>query len=67
MENDQLIMKRYVKGLRIASVTLFGLYLLGIVNITLIPGIQSLFVKQILTFLMLIGSLTFGPISVFGK
>jgi class 3 adenylate cyclase len=65
MENDQLIMKRYVKGLRIASVTLFGLYLLGMVNITLVPGIQSLFVKQILTFLMLSGILTFGAISVF--
>ena len=33
--------------------------------ITLVPGIQSLFVKQILTFLMLSGILTFGAISVF--
>ena len=65
MANVQLIMKWYVKGLRIASVTLFGLYLLGMVNITLVPGIQSLFVKQILTFLMLSGILTFGAISVF--
>ena len=28
MENELLIKKRYVKGLRLASITLFGLYLI---------------------------------------
>ena len=43
------INKRYVKGLRLASITLFGLYLIGFLNITFVPGLETLLVKQLAT------------------
>ena len=63
MENELLINKRYVKGLRLASVTLFGLYLIGFLNITFVPGIETLFVKQMATILMVTGFIIFGAIA----
>ncbi len=63
MENELLINKRYVKGLRLASVTLFGLYLIGFLNITFVPGIETLFVKQMATMLMATGFIIFGAIA----
>ncbi len=63
MENELFINKRYVKGLRLASITLFGLYLIGFLNITFVPGIQTLFVKQMATMLMVTGFIVFGAIA----
>ena len=63
MENELLIKKRYVKGLRLASITLFGLYLMGLANLIFVPGIETLLVRQIVTCLMVIGSITFGAIA----
>ena len=63
MENEFFINKRYVKGLRLASITLFGLYLIGFLNITFVPGIETLVVKQIATMLMVTGFIIFGAIA----
>ena len=63
MENELFINKRYVKGLRLASITLFGLYLIGFLNITFVPGIETLVVKQIATMLMVTGFIIFGAIA----
>ena len=63
MENELFINKRYVKGLRLASITLFGLYLIGFLNITFVPGIETLIVKQIATMLMVTGFIIFGAIA----
>ena len=63
MENELSINKRYVKGLRLASVTLFGLYLIGFLNITFVPGIEVVFVKQMATILMVTGFIIFGAIA----
>ena len=63
MENELFINKRYVKGLRLASITLFGLYLIGFMNITFVPGIETLVVKQIATMLMATGFIIFGAIA----
>ncbi len=63
MENEILINKRYVKGLRLASVTLFGLYLIGFLNITFVPATQIVFVKQMATILMVTGFIIFGAIA----
>ena len=67
MENDQLINKRYVKGLRLASITLFGLYLIGFLNITFVPGLETLLVKQLATVVMVTGFITFGAIATLIK
>ena len=63
MENELFINKRYVKGLRLAPITLFGLYLIGFLNITFVPGIETLVVKQIATMLMVTGFIIFGAIA----
>ncbi len=63
MENDLIINKRHVNGLRLASITLFVLYLIGFLNITFVPGIETLFVKQMATMLMVIGFIIFGAIA----
>ena len=63
MENELFINKRYVKGLRLASITLFGLYLIGFLNITFVPGLETLLVKQLSTVVMVTGFITFGAIA----
>ena len=47
MDNEILIKKRYVKGLKLASIILFGLYLLGLANNIFVPGIETEIVKQL--------------------
>ena len=67
MENELFINKRYVKGLRLASITLFGLYLIGFLNITFVPGLETLLVKQLATVVMVTGFITFGAIATLIK
>ena len=67
MENEQLINKRYVKGLRLASITLFGLYLIGFLNITFVPGLETLLVKQLATVVSVAGFIIFGAIGALIK
>ena len=62
MDNEILIKKRYVKGLKLASIILFGLYLIGLANVIFIPGIETEIVKQLFTTLMVTGVITFGAI-----
>ena len=62
MDNEILIKKRYVKGLKLASIILFGLYLLGLANNIFVPGIETEIVKQLFTTLMVMGVITFGAI-----
>ena len=62
MDNEILIKKRYVKGLKLASIILFGLYLLGLTNNIFVPGIETEIVKQLFTTLMVMGVITFGAI-----
>ena len=67
MEKDLLVNKRYVNGLRLASITLFGLYLIGFINITFIPVIETLIVKQFASLVMVTGFITFGAIATLLK
>ena len=67
MEKDLLVNKRYVNGLRLASITLFGLYLIGFINITFIPVIETLIVKQFASVVMVTGFITFGAVATLLK
>ena len=67
MEKELLVNKRYVNGLRLASITLFGLYLVGFINITFIPVIETLIVKQFASLVMVTGFITFGAIATLLK
>ena len=67
MEKELLVNKRYVNGLRLASITLFGLYLIGFINITFIPVIETLIVKQFASLVMVTGFITFGAIATLLK
>ena len=67
MEKDLLVNKRYVNGLRLASITLFGLYLIGFINITFIPVIETPIVKQFASLVMVTGFITFGAIATLLK
>ena len=57
ISNEKSINKRYVQGLKIASITLFGLYLMGLSTVVILPGLEAPFTRQILTFLFLGGLL----------
>jgi hypothetical protein len=63
MENELLIKKRYVKGLKLASIALFGLYFMGLTNIIFVPGLETVIVRQLATFMMVSGVITFGAIA----
>ena len=67
MEKDLLVNKRYVNGLRLASITLFGLYLIGFINITFIPVIETPIVKQFASLVMVTGFITFGAVATLLK
>ena len=67
MDKEILVNKRYVKGLRLASITLFGLYLIAFINITFIPIIETLIVKQFTSVIMVSGFITFGAIATLLK
>ena len=67
MDKEILVNKRYVKGLRLASITLFGLYLIAFINITFIPIIDTLIVKQFTSVIMVSGFITFGAIATLLK
>ena len=65
ISNEKSINKRYVQGLKIASITLFGLYLMGVSTAIILPGLEAPFTRQILTFLFLGGLLVYGSVAVF--
>ena len=67
MEKDLLVNKRYVNGLRLASITLFGLYLIGFINITFIPVIETPIVTQFASLVMVTGFITFGAVATLLK
>ncbi len=67
MDKELLVNKRYVNGLRLASITLFGLYLIGFINITFIPVIETPIVKQFASVVMVTGFITFGAIATLLK
>ena len=55
INDKKSINKRYVQGLKIAAITLFGLYLMGVSTAIILPGLEAPFTIQILTFLFLGG------------
>ena len=65
ISNERSINKRYVQGLKIAAITLFGLYLMGVSTAIILPGLEAPFTRQILTFLFLGGLLIYGSVAVF--
>ena len=65
ISNEKSINKRYVQGLKIASITLFGLYLMGVSTAIILPGLEAPFTRQILSFLFLGGLLIYGSVAVF--
>ena len=67
MDKDLLIIKRYVKGLRLAAIILFGLYLMGLATVIFVPGIQTLLVTQLATCVMVAGIIIFGGIATLIK
>ena len=67
MDKDLLIIKRYVKGLRLAAIILFGLYLMGLATVIFVPGIQTLLVTQLATCVMVVGIIIFGGIATLIK
>ena len=65
ISNEKSINKRYVQGLKIAAITLFGLYLMGVSTAIILPGLEAPFTRQVLTFLFLGGLLIYGSVAVF--
>ena len=65
ISNEKSVNKRYVQGLKIASITLFGLYLMGVSTAIILPGLEAPYTREMLTFLFLGGLLIYGSVAVF--